>query len=124
MQEAGWEIATHGLKWIDYRDAPKERERADILEKMTPAERADVIVDFSAFAGQTLILYNDAPAAFPARVPSYDYYTGAPDQFPNAAPGILPGYGPNIRTMMQVVVRAAPVDPPCASHSTASAPNG
>jgi OHCU decarboxylase len=32
MQEAGWEIATHGLKWIDYRDTPKERERADILE--------------------------------------------------------------------------------------------
>lgn len=32
MQEAGWEIATHGLKWIDYRDAPKERERADIAE--------------------------------------------------------------------------------------------
>ena len=30
-----------------------------------PAERADVIVDFSKFAGQTLILYNDAPAAFP-----------------------------------------------------------
>lgn len=32
MQEAGWEIATHGLKWIDYRDTPRERERADILE--------------------------------------------------------------------------------------------
>jgi OHCU decarboxylase len=32
MQEAGWEIATHGLKWIDYRDVPEERERADILE--------------------------------------------------------------------------------------------
>lgn len=32
MQEAGWEIATHGLKWIDYRDVPRERERADILE--------------------------------------------------------------------------------------------
>jgi hypothetical protein len=30
-----------------------------------PAERADVIVDFSAYAGQTLILYNDAPAANP-----------------------------------------------------------
>ena len=43
-----------------------------------PAERADVIVDFSQFAGKTLILYNDAPAAFPAHVPSYDYYTGAP----------------------------------------------
>ncbi len=35
---------------------------------LAPAERADVIVDFSQFAGQTLILYNDAPAAFPARV--------------------------------------------------------
>ncbi|MDX3806471.1 allantoinase PuuE [Bosea thiooxidans] len=32
MQEAGWEIATHGLKWIDYRDTPKEREHNDILE--------------------------------------------------------------------------------------------
>ena len=32
MQEAGWEIATHGLKWIDYRDIPAERERADIAE--------------------------------------------------------------------------------------------
>ena len=32
MQEAGWEIATHGLKWIDYRDVPAEREKADILE--------------------------------------------------------------------------------------------
>ncbi len=28
-----------------------------------------MIVDFSQFAGKTLILYNDAPAAFPARVP-------------------------------------------------------
>ena len=37
---------------------------------LAPAERADVVVDFSKFAGKTLILYNDAPAAFPARVPS------------------------------------------------------
>ena len=33
---------------------------------LAPAERADMIVDFSKFAGKTLILYNDAPAAFPA----------------------------------------------------------
>ena len=52
---------------------------------LAPAERADVIVDFSKFAGKTLILYNDAPAAFPARVPSYDYYTGQPDLSPNGA---------------------------------------
>ncbi len=74
---------------------------------LAPAERADVIVDFSQFAGQTLILYNDAPAAFPARVPSYDYYTGAPDLRPVGAPTILPGYGPNTRTIMQVKIAGA-----------------
>jgi FtsP/CotA-like multicopper oxidase with cupredoxin domain len=71
---------------------------------LAPAERADVVVDFSQFAGKTLILYNDAPAAFPARVPSYDYYTGAPDMSPNGAATILPGYGPNTRTVMQVKI--------------------
>ena len=71
---------------------------------LAPAERFDVIVDFSQFAGQTLILYNDAPAAFPAGVPSYDYYTGTPDMSPVGAPTILPGYGPNTRTIMQVKV--------------------
>ena len=75
---------------------------------LAPAERADVIVDFSQYAGKTLILYNDAPAAFPARVPSYDYYTGAPDLSPVGAPTILPGYGPNTRTVMQIKVSTAP----------------
>ncbi len=69
------------------------------------AERADVIVDFSAFAGQTLILYNDAPAAFPALDPRYDYYTGNPDQMDSGGtPSTLPGYGPNTRTIMQIRV--------------------
>ena len=75
---------------------------------LAPAERADVIVDFSEFAGQTLILYNDGPAAFPARVPSYDYYTGAPDLSPNGAAAVLPGYGPNTRTVMQVKIAGTP----------------
>ena len=30
MQEAGWEIASHGLKWIDYRDHAIDAERADM----------------------------------------------------------------------------------------------
>ncbi len=75
---------------------------------LAPAERADVIVDFSQFRGKTLILYNDAPAAFPARVSSYDYYTGGPDLSPVGAPTTLPGYGPNTRTIMQVKVSNAP----------------
>ena len=32
MKEANWEIATHGLKWIDYRDIPADIERADLHE--------------------------------------------------------------------------------------------
>ena len=73
---------------------------------VAPAERADVVVDFSKYAGKTLILYNDAPAAFPGRIPSYDYYTGGPDMGPIGAPKVLPGYGPNTRTIMQVTIAA------------------
>jgi len=70
-----------------------------------PAERADVIVDFSQFAGRTLILYNDAPAPWPALDPHYDYYTGAPDNTDmGGSPGTPIGYGPNTRTIMQIVV--------------------
>jgi OHCU decarboxylase len=32
MNEAGWEIATHGFKWIDYRDTPPDVEARDISE--------------------------------------------------------------------------------------------
>ncbi|MGE5714831.1 MAG: multicopper oxidase domain-containing protein, partial [Betaproteobacteria bacterium] len=68
-----------------------------------PAERADVVIDFSQVpAGSRLILYNDAPAAFPAGDPRYDYYTGNADltAMGGAAPTV-PGKGPNTRTIMQ-----------------------
>ncbi|MCG7391474.1 allantoinase PuuE [Microvirga sp. ACRRW] len=32
MKEANWEIASHGLKWIDYRDFSAEEERAHMRE--------------------------------------------------------------------------------------------
>jgi len=76
------------------------------------AERADVIVDFSQYAGKTIILYNDSPAPFPALDPRMDYYTGDLD---NTGEGgtlsTLPGFGPNTRTIMQIKVAAAPVAP-------------
>jgi FtsP/CotA-like multicopper oxidase with cupredoxin domain len=73
-----------------------------------PAERADAIVDFSSFAGQTLILYNDAPAPVPALDSRIDYFTGGPDQTSTGgAPTTLPGYGPNTRTVMQIQVDPA-----------------
>jgi len=32
MKEAGWEIASHGLRWLEYRDFPEEVERQHIRE--------------------------------------------------------------------------------------------
>ncbi|MGJ8555745.1 MAG: allantoinase PuuE [Sulfitobacter geojensis] len=32
MQDAGWEIASHGLKWIDYKDHDAKTEAADMAE--------------------------------------------------------------------------------------------
>lgn len=79
---------------------------------IAPAERHDVIVDLSEYAGQTLIVYNDAPAAFPARDPRYDYFTGNADlRDSGGAPATLPGYGPNTRTVMQIRVSDAPKAP-------------
>lgn len=76
-----------------------------------PAERVDVIIDFSQFAGKKLILYNDAPAAFPFFDPRYDLYTNNPNQAElGGPPSTKPGWGPNIRTLMQIRVAAgAPV---------------
>lgn len=73
-----------------------------------PAERADVIVDFSRIPESRfhdgvayVLLYNDAPAPVPAADPRYDYYTGDPDNTATGgAPTTLPGYGPNTRTIM------------------------
>ncbi|MHB8120898.1 MAG: multicopper oxidase domain-containing protein [Desulfuromonadaceae bacterium] len=102
-----------------------------------PAERADVIVDFSPYAGKTLILYNDAPAAWPARVAGYDYYTDAPDLRDSGGYGTggvfnkitgvweggtgpLVGYAPNTRTVMQVIVRSTAGTDPTYNFSKAA----
>ncbi len=79
---------------------------------IAPAERLDTVVDFTNFAGKTLILYNDAPAPVPAFDPRYDYYTNNPD---NSAAGgahsTQPGFGPNTRTFMQVKVNPVATTP-------------
>ncbi len=75
---------------------------------MAPAERADLIIDFSNVpSGSKLILYNDAPAPFPGGDFRNDYYTGDPDQTAiGGAPSTLPGFGPNTRTLMEIQVVA------------------
>ena len=78
-----------------------------------PAERADVIVDFSQVpAGSKIIMYNDSPAPVPAFDSRLDYYTGDPDQTSTGgAPTTKPGYGPNTRTVMQFQVDGATAAP-------------
>jgi putative urate catabolism protein len=34
MREADWEIASHGLRWIDYRDMPEDMERTHLYEAL------------------------------------------------------------------------------------------
>ena len=96
----------------------------NVLEKtlmLAPAERADVIVDFTNFGGKTIILYNDSPAPVPAADPRNDFYTGDLDYSAaglnnqGGAPSTVAGFGPNTRTIMQFRVAAggaatAPVD--------------
>ncbi len=93
-----------------------------------PAERADIIVDFSNFAGKTLILYNDSPAPVPALDPHYDYYTnapirsdigGAPEAYPGAGISTPAGYGPNVRTLMKIEVSGSGGSAPVNDYDTA-----
>ncbi len=158
----GWSCSNWGPKWIQigtesgflpkpvvkdpqpvtYITDPTAFWFGNVLDTsmaLMPAERADAIVDFSAYAGQTLILYNDGPTAWPALDPRYDYFSGAPDQRSTGGYGTggtydaitktwtggtgpKPGYGPNTRTIMQVVVRptAAPLPAPGIAFSQAA----
>ena len=81
-----------------------------------PAERADIIVDFSSVApGSNIILYNDGPAPTPAFDPRYDYYTGDVDQtISGGAPSTIRGFGPNTRTIMQFRVVQSSTGTPAA----------
>jgi spore coat protein A len=81
---------------------------------MAPAERADIIVDFSAVpVGSVLLLYNDAPGPFPGGGRIFDYHPLNPK-----TPTSIPGFGPNTRTLLQIRVVALdpniPADPPLA----------
>jgi len=73
---------------------------------LAPAERADLLIDFSGIpAGTSFILYNDAPAPFPGGDVRNDYYTGNQDQTSiGGAPATAPNQGPNTQTVMRIVV--------------------
>ena len=74
---------------------------------VAPAERPDILIDFSQYAGKSVILYNDAPAPFPAGDPRYDYFPGW-NVKANPVNALTPaGFGPNSRILMRFDVVAA-----------------
>jgi FtsP/CotA-like multicopper oxidase with cupredoxin domain len=80
-----------------------------------PAERWDLVVDFTGLAGRKVILYNDAPAPFPEGDPINDYFPGAPGNPTQPQPG----FGPNTRQIIRFkVVHATSADLPL--HITTS----
>lgn len=80
---------------------------------LPPAVRADIVVDLSAYKdGDTLILYNDAPAPMPLYDSRNDYFTDDPDQTAaGGAPTTPAGFGPNTRTIMQIRIRGTATAP-------------
>jgi len=117
--ESGWlpKVATYEPTPINYI---QDKGRIVVLNVdlgksgllIAPAERADVVIDFSQYAGKTLLVYNDSGAPVPAGDPRNDLFTGVGDQTgQGGAEDTKPGYGPNTRTMMQIVVRAVATGP-------------
>jgi chitin deacetylase len=59
MQEAKWEIATHGLKWIDYRDFARDAEQAHIEKAIRIHERVTGAPPAGLYQGRTSEHTND-----------------------------------------------------------------
>jgi peptidoglycan/xylan/chitin deacetylase (PgdA/CDA1 family) len=53
MKEADWEIASHGLKWIDYRDVDPEVERAHMMEAIRIHEAVTGARPLGWYTGRT-----------------------------------------------------------------------
>ena len=53
MLEAGWEIASHGLRWIDYQDVPVEVERAHIAQAIEIHKRVTGARPLGWYTGRT-----------------------------------------------------------------------
>lgn len=81
-----WQIGTDG----GLLDAPVKVDQLLIA----PAERADVIVDFSAYAGQTLTVLNDANAPYPDGDPVDPQTNGQVMQFRVASTASASNHGP------------------------------
>jgi FtsP/CotA-like multicopper oxidase with cupredoxin domain len=122
--------------YLTYQLDRRQITALNVLNKnlfLGPAERADVIVDFSGCpVGSKLILYNDAPAPVPGIDTRYDLFTStldytSPAGNPFGASGgpaqTQVGFGPNTRTIMQfrVVANSGTADTNAATNLAALA---
>lgn len=55
MKELNWEIATHGLKWIDYRNVSRDKERAHIEKAVRIHERVTGSAPSGLYQGRTSV---------------------------------------------------------------------
>jgi putative urate catabolism protein len=62
MKEADWEIASHGLKWIDYKDYTKDAERAHMLEAIRIHEEVTGSRPLGWYTGRSSIFSTELAA--------------------------------------------------------------
>lgn len=53
MKDAGWEIASHGLRWIDYQDIPEDIERAHVRQAIELHEKVTGSRPLGWYQGRT-----------------------------------------------------------------------
>jgi spore coat protein A, manganese oxidase len=79
---------------------------------IAPAERADIIIDFTGKEGMEFMMYNDAPGPFPAGPPTTDFYYGNPlNPAAPQPPTGDPTKGPDTRNILRFKVVAGASDP-------------
>jgi spore coat protein A len=76
-----------------------------------PAERWDMLLDFTTFNGKSLILYNDAPAPFPLGDPRNDYFPLFNIKGNPVNATTIPGQGPNTREILRFDVGTSVTSP-------------
>ncbi len=85
MKDAGWEIASHGYKWIEYRDVPEEVERQHIAEALRLHEEVTGARPAGLYQGRTsentLRLTMEAGVEYSADsyADELPYYVAGPD---------------------------------------------
>ena len=78
---------------------------------VAPAERPDIMIDFSRHRNQSIILYNDAPAPFPGGRPSERLLSAVQREGQSGQRTTPAGFGPNSRVLMRFDVGST-VTPP------------